>query len=143
MLEGLRPRYRVACLSNTDELHGRQFDEQLHLQDWFDECFYSNESGLRKPDPKAYLHVSKSLDFPPNEIAFHFEVPMVRRNPGIQHLIDDDGPLVDMDDARRFLAAMTRIAFDCKHDAPATSSFRAMTLSGRLKPAKIARKYLS
>jgi HAD superfamily hydrolase (TIGR01509 family) len=70
MLEGLRPQYRVACLSNTDELHVRQFDEQLQLQNWFDECFYSNEIGLRKPDPKAYLHVSKALDVPPNEIAF-------------------------------------------------------------------------
>lgn len=70
LLEGLRPHYRVACLSNTDALHVQQFDEQLHLQDWFDECFYSNEIGLRKPDPKAYLHVSKALDIPPNEIAF-------------------------------------------------------------------------
>jgi glucose-1-phosphatase len=70
LLEGLRPQYRVACLSNTDALHVRQFDEQLHLQDWFDECFYSHEIGLRKPDPEAYLHVSKALDIPPNEIAF-------------------------------------------------------------------------
>jgi HAD superfamily hydrolase (TIGR01509 family) len=70
MLEGLRPQYRVACLSNTDALHVRQFDKRLQLQNWFDECFYSNEIGLRKPDPKAYQHVSKALDVPPNEIAF-------------------------------------------------------------------------
>ena len=37
---------------------------------WFDECFYSNEMGFRKPDPEAYLHVSKALDVPPNEITF-------------------------------------------------------------------------
>ncbi len=70
LLEGLRPRYRLACLSNIDSLHVQQFDEALHLQGWFDECFYSNEIGLRKPDPKVYLHVSKALDIPPNEIAF-------------------------------------------------------------------------
>jgi HAD superfamily hydrolase (TIGR01509 family) len=70
MLEGLRPQYRVACLSNTNALHVRQFDEKWQLQNWFDDCFYSNEMGLRKPDPKAYLHVSKALDIPPSEIAF-------------------------------------------------------------------------
>ncbi len=70
LLESLRPKYRVACLSNTDALNVRKFDEELHLQNWFDECFYSNEIGLRKPDPKAYLHVSKVLDVPPHEIAF-------------------------------------------------------------------------
>ncbi len=70
LLEGLRPQYRVACLSNTDALNVQRFDEELHLQDWFDQCFYSNEIGLRKPDPEAYLHVSKALEVPPNEIAF-------------------------------------------------------------------------
>ena len=69
-LEELRPAYRVACLSNTDALNVRKFDKELHLQNWFDECFYSNQIGLRKPNPKAYLHVSKALDVPPNEIAF-------------------------------------------------------------------------
>jgi glucose-1-phosphatase len=70
LLEALRPQYRVACLSNTDPINVRKFDEELHLRDWFDECFYSNEIGLRKPDDEAYLHVSKALDVPPNEIAF-------------------------------------------------------------------------
>jgi HAD superfamily hydrolase (TIGR01509 family) len=70
LLESLRPKYRVACLSNTDAVNVRKFDEELHLQNWFDECFYSNEIGLRKPDPEAYLHVSKALDVPPHEIAF-------------------------------------------------------------------------
>lgn len=70
LLEGLRPQYRVACLSNTDPVNVRKFNQELRLQNWFDECFYSNEIGLRKPDPKAYLHVSKALDVAPHEIAF-------------------------------------------------------------------------
>ena len=70
LLEHLRPQYRVACLSNTDPVNVRKFDEELRLQNWFDECFYSNEMGLRKPDPKAYLHVSKALDVAPHEMAF-------------------------------------------------------------------------
>ena len=75
LLEALRPQYRVACLSNTDAVNVQRFDEELHLQSWFDQCFYSNEIGLRKPDPEAYLHVSKALDVPPNEIAFFDDSP--------------------------------------------------------------------
>ena len=70
LLEGLRPQYRVACLSNTNALDVKRFDEELELKRWFDECFYSNEMGLRKPDAAAYLHVSTALDVAPNEIAF-------------------------------------------------------------------------
>lgn len=70
LLEGLRPQYRLACLSNTDPVNVQRFKEELRLQDWFDECFYSNEIGLRKPDPEAYLHVSHALDVPPTQIAF-------------------------------------------------------------------------
>jgi HAD superfamily hydrolase (TIGR01509 family) len=70
LLEGLRPKYRVACLSNTDAVNVSKFDEELQLQNWFDECFYSNEIGLRKPDLKAYQHVSKALDVPPHDILF-------------------------------------------------------------------------
>ena len=69
LLAELRPHFRIACLSNTDALNVQRFEDELHLQDWFDECFYSNEIGVRKPDPEAYLHVSQALDIPANEIA--------------------------------------------------------------------------
>ena len=56
----------AAISRRVSEQHGRDeraegFDEELHLHDWFDECFYSNEIVGRKPDPAAYLHVSKAL----------------------------------------------------------------------------------
>jgi putative hydrolase of the HAD superfamily len=70
MLRGLRPHYRVACLSNTDPVNVQRFDDQLRLRDYFDQCFYSNEMGVRKPDPEAYLHVSHAMDVPCGEIAF-------------------------------------------------------------------------
>ena len=70
MLAELQPQYRIACLSNTDALNVQRFDQELQLRNRFDACFYSNEIGLRKPDPAAYLHVSKALDVAPAEIAF-------------------------------------------------------------------------
>jgi putative hydrolase of the HAD superfamily len=70
LLEGLRPRYRLACLSNANVLDVRRFSDELQLQRWFDQCFYSNELGMRKPDPAIYRHVHNALDLPMNEIAF-------------------------------------------------------------------------
>ncbi len=70
LVERLRPRYRVACLSNANVLDVTRFKEETQLQRRFDECFYSNELGLRKPDPAAYLHVCKVLALAPGEIAF-------------------------------------------------------------------------
>ena len=34
------PANCVACLSNTDPVNVRKFDEEFQLQNWFDECFY-------------------------------------------------------------------------------------------------------
>jgi putative hydrolase of the HAD superfamily len=70
LLDGLRPLFRTACLSNAHELDVSRFEQELQLQSRFDRCFYSNEMGLRKPDAAAYLHVSAELDVPPAEIDF-------------------------------------------------------------------------
>jgi glucose-1-phosphatase len=70
LLRQLRPLYRVACLSNTNEIHVKRFDKELRLPEWFDMCFYSNELGMRKPEPRIYAHVSHTLEVPANEIVF-------------------------------------------------------------------------
>jgi putative hydrolase of the HAD superfamily len=70
LLETLKPRYRLACLSNANVLDVKRFREEVQLQRWLDACLYSNELGLRKPDPAAYLSVSKALALPPRDIAF-------------------------------------------------------------------------
>ncbi|MCM3878951.1 MAG: HAD family phosphatase [Vicinamibacterales bacterium] len=69
LLDSLRPLYRVACLSNTDELHVEQF-RTFAIHEHFDECFFSNEIGLRKPDPACYLYAARALDVLPEDIAF-------------------------------------------------------------------------
>ena len=62
----------ACCLisADTDPINVQRFDEELRLRDRFDQCFYSNEMGVRKPDPEAYVHVSNALDIQPKEIAF-------------------------------------------------------------------------
>ena len=53
----VKRRYRLLLLSNTNELHSRQFRGQFaEVLDRFDRLFLSHEMGLRKPDPRIYRH---------------------------------------------------------------------------------------
>jgi HAD superfamily hydrolase (TIGR01509 family) len=75
LLRELRQRYRLACLSNTNAFDVHRLDAEMQLREHFDECFFSNEIGFRKPDPQCYLHVIGQLDVPPAEIAFFDDNP--------------------------------------------------------------------
>ena len=70
LLGELRPRYQLACLSNTNTLDVQRFRDELRLQDAFDRCFFSNEIGLRKPDADCYRCVVEGLGVRADEIVF-------------------------------------------------------------------------
>jgi len=87
LLRQLRPHYHLACLSNTNALDVRRFREELKLHEQLDQCFFSNEIGLRKPDPNCYRHVLQHLGMRPHEVAFFddsFECVAGARELGIQ-----------------------------------------------------------
>ena len=51
----LKPRYRLVLLSNTNDLHYRQFREQFaEVLGYFDGVVVSHEVGVRKPHPRIY-----------------------------------------------------------------------------------------
>jgi HAD superfamily hydrolase (TIGR01509 family) len=68
LLEILRKDFRIACLSNSNELHtslhrraiGRSIDHQI----------FSNEVGLAKPDPEIFDLAIRTLEVPAHRIAF-------------------------------------------------------------------------
>ena len=69
VLEQLKPRFTMACLSNNNPLHW----SSPHLQGLlrhFQYCFVSFEIGLAKPDPAVFKHAVRVLDLPANEILF-------------------------------------------------------------------------
>lgn len=70
LLDALRPRYRVACLSNTNALHWPRAVAELELDRRLDAAFPSFETGLLKPDPEAFEHVCRRLELAPAEILF-------------------------------------------------------------------------
>jgi putative hydrolase of the HAD superfamily len=70
LLDELRPRYLVACLSNTNPLHWPRLFSEMGLLDRFERAFASCETGLLKPDPEAFEQVCRELELPAREILF-------------------------------------------------------------------------
>lgn len=66
-IKGLRKDYKTAILSNT----GRDFMERVFgsrkSTDYFDELGLSFETGVIKPDPKAYTDIAERLSCEPSE----------------------------------------------------------------------------
>ena len=72
----LKPRYRVLLLSNTNELHARQFLRQFaDVLAPFDARVLSFEVGVRKPDPRIYEHCRRLAGGPVDECLFIDDLP--------------------------------------------------------------------
>ena len=54
LLEELRGRYRLAALSNSNELHWERNTNELRIIELFEFAISSHEVGLCKPDPRIY-----------------------------------------------------------------------------------------
>jgi putative hydrolase of the HAD superfamily len=65
----LRPRFRLAALSNSNPVHWRRLTT-LGLHDMFERAFSSHELGMRKPLLEIYEQVLRELGVRPTEVAF-------------------------------------------------------------------------
>jgi putative hydrolase of the HAD superfamily len=68
LLDRLRTTHRMACLSNSNELHTPLHRESVGR--YIETCFFSNELGLLKPQPEIFDHVVRELGVSPHRIAF-------------------------------------------------------------------------
>ena len=71
MLAALKPRYRLALLSNLT--HGpaaRQILDHLNLSAYFDVFLVSGDVGYRKPHPQVFQTLIEALELPAAAIAF-------------------------------------------------------------------------
>ena len=74
LLESLKHDYRIAALSNANELH-----TPLHRQRFgrvIDSFYFSDEIGHVKPDRAIFEHVIEDLGAPPERIAFFDDTPV-------------------------------------------------------------------
>ena len=72
----LRPRYQLLLLSNTNDLHARQFTAQFaDVFAHFDKLVLSHEIGLRKPSPAIFAYCERVAGVPPGEVLFIDDLP--------------------------------------------------------------------
>jgi putative hydrolase of the HAD superfamily len=74
LLERIPDTYRLACLSNSNELH-----TPLHrrsMEPLFDRYYFSDEIGLVKPEREIFEYVISDLKMAPNRIAFFDDTPI-------------------------------------------------------------------
>lgn len=76
-LDGIRKRYNIYLLSNTNSIHlqafHRIYEEQFgsgFLDDHFTKAYYSHHMGLRKPDSKIYSYVLEDAGINAAETVF-------------------------------------------------------------------------
>jgi putative hydrolase of the HAD superfamily len=70
LLAELRPRLRLAALSNCNELHWRRNERVLRIPALFEKAFSSHQLGAHKPDPRIYLRALEALRVEPEAVAF-------------------------------------------------------------------------
>lgn len=70
LLDELRPDFRLASLSNTNELHWERFTRDWRLPDRFHANFPSYAVGRLKPDADYFEHVLATLDVPAKRALF-------------------------------------------------------------------------
>ena len=71
LLEQLRPRYRLAALSNSNELHWERNTNELRIIELFEFAISSHQVGLSKPNPEIFaLAIQRARVSSPQSIVF-------------------------------------------------------------------------
>ncbi len=70
LMAEIKPRYRLAALSNSNATHWRRNNEVLGVSALFERAFSSHELGLRKPDRAIYEHALRELEVSAAETVF-------------------------------------------------------------------------
>jgi putative hydrolase of the HAD superfamily len=103
LLKHLRQNYRLAILTNTNELHWPRFIAEFELPEHVEYMFASHQLAMVKPEAGIYQHVLSTLDVEPDQVLFLDDNPdniEGARELGIAaHLVND------FDQLKHFLKA--------------------------------------
>jgi glucose-1-phosphatase len=70
ILARLRGRYRLAMLSNVNQLHWEHIVKQHEFMGWFDHLVASYAVGYRKPEAEIYQHTLRVAGIPAEKAVF-------------------------------------------------------------------------
>ncbi len=74
LLSALRVHYRLAALSNSNELHWERNSEEIGVTALFDLAMSSHQLGAHKPEPAIYAEAVSRLGLPAARVAFFDDV---------------------------------------------------------------------
>jgi glucose-1-phosphatase len=75
LLASLRPRFRLAALSNSNELHWERNANDLGITGLFEVAISSHQVGFCKPDPRIYRVALDRLGVAPDAVMFFDDAP--------------------------------------------------------------------
>src|SRR6185436_6298898 len=87
LLAELRPRFRLAALSNSNEVHWERNFKELRVLELFDFAVSSHQVGLCKPDPAIFRVALERARLPADAVMFFDDLPAnvaAARSVGIQ-----------------------------------------------------------
>jgi len=67
MLQDMKKRFKLAILTNNNEVQANRILEALNVQDLFDRVFTYNSFRTMKPNPKTFSEAAKAMAVEPNE----------------------------------------------------------------------------
>jgi putative hydrolase of the HAD superfamily len=70
LLENLKNKYRLAVLSNTNELHWPRIINEFNIEGYFEKIFASHQMKMAKPDLEIFQAVIGKLEVEPGKILF-------------------------------------------------------------------------
>jgi glucose-1-phosphatase len=71
----LKSNYRLGLISNTNEIHVSYITENFPNLSHFERFWWSNEAGVRKPDPSIFHMALEHFDTEPHETVFIDDLP--------------------------------------------------------------------
>jgi putative hydrolase of the HAD superfamily len=90
LIKKLKPNYRLGLISNTNAIHVAHILENYPELHHFEKHWWSNEAGIRKPDPKIYFMALDHFSIEPSEAVFIDDMPEnvgSAKNIGIQAIL--------------------------------------------------------
>ena len=70
LISNLKGRYTLGLISNTNAIHVEHITKRYEVLSQFDRQWWSNEAGVRKPDPAIYRMALTHFAIQPSEAVF-------------------------------------------------------------------------
>ncbi|WP_019508726.1 HAD family hydrolase [Pleurocapsa sp. PCC 7319] len=70
ILKSVENKFRLAVLSNTNELHWPRITSEFGISSYFEHIFASHRLKMAKPDLEIFEHVISEMNVEPNNILF-------------------------------------------------------------------------